>query len=362
MTTTGVATRVSTVDLLGWTTEVFRALGLPPGRARAAAAALCHGDLTGLTSHGLANLTRLYLPLFQDGRADPAAEPVVLTDLGAAALVDARRALGLWQATEAMADAVDRARTHGIGLVSVRGATHFGCAGHHTALAARHGMIGLLAGNCGGQRIAHPPGGTVAMLGTNPLSVAAPAGAGHPFVLDMSTTVVPTGRIRAAARAGESIPPGWLSDVDGAPVTDPAAFDRGEAQLRWLGGDPETGAYKGFGLGLVVEILGALLSGAGTGPSRDAYTGDRGQDDDIGYAAIAIAPAALRHGKSFQRQTAEVFGALLDCPSTSEDGVRYPGWHEGERAASHLRDGLPIPPALHAELHEVAELLGIGRL
>ncbi|WHT22854.1 Ldh family oxidoreductase [Crossiella sp. CA-258035] len=362
MTVNGLATRVSTMDILDWTTEVFRALGLPPGRARASAAALCHGDLTGMSSHGLANLSRLYLPLLRENRADPAAEPVVLTDLGAAALVDARRALGLWQASEAMTEAVNRARVHGIGLVSVRGATHFGCAGHHTALAARHGMIGLLAGNCGRQRIAHPPGGAVPMLGTNPLSVAAPAGSGHPFVLDMSTTVVPTGRIRAAARAGEPIPPGWLSDVDGQPVTDPAAFDRGEARLRWLGGDPETGAFKGFGLGLAVEVLGALLSGAGTGPSRAAAGGDRGRDDDIGFAAIAISPAALRPDRSFQRQAGELFGALLNCPSTTEDGVRYPGWHEGERAAGYLREGVPVSAALHAELDEVAAELGIGRL
>lgn len=363
MTRTGtVGTRVSTVDLIGWTTEVFRALGLPAPRASAAAGALCHGDLTGTSSHGLANLTRLYLPLFQDNRADPRAEPRLLADLGAAALVDARRALGLWQAGEAMAEAVERARTHGIGLVSVRGATHFGCAGHHTAMAARQGLIGLLAGNCGGQRIAPPPGGAVPMLGTNPLSVAAPAGAGHPFVLDMSTTVVPTGRIRAAARAGLPIPAGWLSDMDGKPVTDPAAFDRGEAQLRWLGGDPDTGGHKGYGLGLTVEILGALLAGAATGPSRDGHSGDRGRDDDIGFAAIAIDPAALRPGESFERQAEEMFAALLDCPSTSDDGVRYPGWPEGEHAARCAREGVPIPAALRAELDEVADLLGIGRL
>ncbi|WP_308295651.1 Ldh family oxidoreductase [Streptomyces odontomachi] len=332
----------------------FAARGVPAPRAATAATALCYGDLTGLDSHGLANLSRLYLPLFDSARVDPVAEPVTLTDLGACALVDSRRALGLWAAAEAMDSAVARARRHGIGLVSVRNATHLGCAGFHATRAASAGMIGLIASNCGGQRIARPPGGALAMLGTNPLSVAAPALDGHPFVLDMSTTVVPTGRIRAAARHGEPIPEGWLADREGKPVTDPAAFDAGDAYLRWLGGDPETGAHKGFGLGLVVELLSAVLSGAAVGPAAAALDGDgrpHGSDDDIGFVALAIAPGTLRSEADFLAATRALFGTLLACPPLHEDAaVRYPGWWEAERAAERRRTGVPLAAALHAEL------------
>ena len=198
-------------------TGLFTGHGIPAPRARLAADALCHGDLTGLDSHGVFNLSRLYLPLLESGRCDPRAEPRTVTDLGACAVVDARRALGLWAAAEAMDDAVARARRHGVGLLSVHGATHFGCAGFHAVRAAHAGMIGVVASNCGGQRIARPPGGAVAMLGTNPLSVAAPALDGHPFLLDMSTTVAPTGRVRVAARRGTPVPAGWLEDASGDP-------------------------------------------------------------------------------------------------------------------------------------------------
>ncbi|PYC80520.1 lactate dehydrogenase [Streptomyces tateyamensis] len=351
-------------ELLRFTAEVFAARGLPAARARTAAEALCYGDLTGLTSHGLANLTRLYLPLLDQGRTDPAAEPETLADLGAAVLRDDRRALGLWAAPAAMDLAVERAAAHGIGLVSVRGATHLGCAGFHTLRAARRGMIGLLAANCGRQRIARPPGGRAALLGTNPLSVAAPAGERlHPFVLDMSTTAVPTGRIRAAARAGQPIPEGWLADEDGAPVTDPAAFDRGEAHLLWLGSRPETGAYKGYGLGLVVEVLGALLSGAGLGPAPEALAGDggpTGRDDDIGYLALAVAPGALRSGADFTREAAELFATLLDCPPVDPTApVGYPGHPEGELAARQQISGVHLSPARFAELTELAAATGL---
>lgn len=345
-------------------TDRFTTYGIPPRRARTAADALCHGDLTGLDSHGVFNLGRLYLPLLDSGRADPTAEPATLTDLGACVVLDARRALGLWSAAEAMDLAVERARLYGIGMVSVRRATHFGCAGFHTARAAEQGLIGVVASNCGGQRIARPPHGALAMLGTNPLSVAAPALAGRPFVLDMSTTVVPTGRIRTAAQRGTTIPEGWLADEAGRPVTDPGAFDRGEAYLRWLGGAPETGAHKGFGLGLVVEVLAALLPGAAVGPAPEALRGDgrpHGRDDDIGFFVLALAPDKLRPEGGFAEAAESLFGTLLDCPPVDEGTpVRYPGWWEAERARTRRREGIPLPAPLHDELTALGLLAPTG--
>ncbi|GAB3300021.1 Ldh family oxidoreductase [Parasphingorhabdus pacifica] len=337
--------------------ELFNERGVPAERALTAASALCHGDLYGFDSHGVFNLARLYLPLFASGRVDPAAEPTTVTDLGACAVVDAGRALGLWSAAEAMDDAIRRAEQHGIGLVSVRGATHFGCAGFHAARAADRGMIGVVASNCGGQRIARPPLGALTMLGTNPLSIAAPALEDHPFVLDMSTTVAPTGKVRTAASNGETIPEGWLVDDAGNAVTDPGAFDGGTAHLRWLGGTPETGAYKGFGLGLAVEVLAALLPGAGLGPAPEALQGDggpHGRDDDIGYFVLAIAPDLLRPAGEFGDVAHTMFSALIDCPPASPgEEVRYPGWREAERARQRLRDGVPIPEHVRRDLREL---------
>ena len=329
-------------------TDVFAERGVPPRRAALAASALCHGDLCGFDSHGVFNLERLYLPQFAAGRIDPAAEPAVVTDLGACAVVDAHRALGLWQAAEAMDDAADRAAEHGIGLVSVRGGTHFGCAGFHAVRAAERGMIGVVASNCGRQRIARPPHGARAMLGTNPLSVSAPALPEHPFLLDMSTTTVPTGKVRTAASSGEAVPEGWLVDDAGRPVTDPAAFDAGRAQLSWLGGAPETGAYKGYGLGLVVEVLAALLSGSGVGPAAEALDGAGGSDDDVGFFVLAIAADRLRSG--FGADAGELFAALVGCPSPSDTEVRYPGWWEAERARERRGSGVPLRPQVHREL------------
>ncbi|TDC85550.1 Ldh family oxidoreductase [Actinomadura sp. 7K507] len=351
--------RVAYPDLLRFASAVFASSGIPPERARTAARALCYGDLTGMTSHGLANLTRLYLPLFEEGRVDPKAEPRRVADRGAAVLLDAGGALGLWTGEAAMDLAAERAATFGVGLVGVRGATHFGCAGHHALRAVEHAMIGLVTANCGGQRIARPPGGAVTMLGTNPLSVAAPAGRNPPFVLDMSTTAAPTGRVRQAAREGRTLPEGVLGGDDGAAVTDPAAFDEGRAHLLWLGG--EAGQYKGFGLGIAVEVLSAMVSGACLGAHPDAFHGDGGpggRDDGIGFCAVAIAPGALRSGADTDADV--LFGALLGCPPTDPARpVRYPGWHEHRRARERRRHGVPLGADLYRELRDVAADHGV---
>ncbi|MEO5876181.1 MAG: Ldh family oxidoreductase [Streptosporangiaceae bacterium] len=356
--------RIAHDELVDFATRVFVERGLPADRARVSAEALCHGDLTGVTSHGLTNLSRLYLKLFEDGRVNPAAEPVVKADRGAAVLIDADRALGLWMATEAMQLAAERAARYGVGLVSVSNSTHLGCLGFHTAHAADQQMIGVIASNCGGQRIIRPPGGLTAMLGTNPFSIASPAGRNHPFVLDMSTTVVPTGKVRAMERAGRDIPDGWLEDDAGRPVNDPAAFDRGDGHLMWLGGAPETGGYKGYGLGLLVEVLAALVPGAGTGPVPAALDGDGGpggRDDDIGFLALAIAPGALRSGEDFDAQADALFGTLLGCPPRAgQDQVSYPGWPEAERSVEHRRSGVPVSAALHDELVGIARQLDLS--
>lgn len=347
-------------DLLVFVADVFTARGVPPAQAAQAARALCYGDLTGMDSHGVVNLTRLYLPLFDDNRVNPAAVPYIVADRGAGLVLDADRGLGLWVATAAMELAMERAAEYGVGMVAVRRATHLGCAGHHALAAAERGMVGLVASNCGAQRIARPPGGAVAMLGTNPLSVAAPAGGHPPFVLDMSTTAAPTGRIRQAARAGRTLPEGLLCDDAGRPVTDPAAFDDGRAHLEWLGAP--AGRFKGYGLGIAVEVLAALVSGAALGAHPDALGGDggpSGRDDDIGFLVAAIAPGALREGAEADART--LFGALLACPPVDPARpVRYPGWHEYHRARERAAHGVPLDAAVHAELAEVAARYGLA--
>jgi LDH2 family malate/lactate/ureidoglycolate dehydrogenase len=122
-------------------------------------------------------------------------------------------------------------------------------------------------------------------------------------------------------------------------------------------------AYKGFGLGLAVEVLAALLSGARCGPAPEALAGDGtpgGRDDDIGWVVAAIAPATLRSENEYARDAESLFGTLLACPPVEcGSPVRYPGWLEAERAGEHRRHGVPLEPAVYEELEAVALSLGL---
>jgi len=294
--------RVPYRKLLAFTRATFSEHGLPPARAHTAAAALCYADLRGLSPHGVAELTGLHLPMLADGRADPTAEPVPQHDTGACALVEARGALGLWAASEAVDSAIDRAQQHGVGLVSVRGATPFGCAGVHAIRATRDGMIGVVAGTAGSD----PAPGA-------PVAAAAPALDQRPFALDLSSAMSPRD-------------PGFPRPAP-------------EHELRWPAEDP----VADQGLGPVAPLLTAMLCGSPAAPA-----GDEGGGTD--FVALALAPAAICPGHDAIGTARALFSALAPHSVPPHSTAHYPGWLEAERAEHALHEGVPLPRHLHEEL------------
>nr|WP_255638586.1 Ldh family oxidoreductase [Amycolatopsis sp. DSM 110486] len=164
--------RVPADELVTLVSLILVAHDFPDDRARMASEALCHGDLTGSPDTGVVELLRIHLPALENGEVAARAEPLLIADRGAAALIDYRRATGLWAVGDAMDRAVTRAGRFGVGLISMRGVGPFGRVGHHAARALPHGMIGLVmaAGEVGAG---------------HPLGMAAPAGAYPEFVLDV---------------------------------------------------------------------------------------------------------------------------------------------------------------------------------
>jgi len=346
-----VGRRIPLASLERFVTAAFDRCGVAGPAAADAAEALCHADAVGLDTHGAINLERLYVPRLRSGVIDAGALPEIVAQTPGSASIDGRRGLGLVVGTRALDEALTRARACGVGAVTVRNSSHLGSAGYYAARAARAGMVGIAMTNLGGQRIAPAPGGTVPLLGTNPIAAAAPAGEQPPFVLDMSTTVVSTGRVRQADRRGETIPPGWLVGADGLPVVDPAALDAGTAQLQWLGGTPATGAYKGFGLGLLVEILCGVLAGAQDAPSAPELPAGTVPDLDVGHFFLALDPAAFRSG--FRAGMDRMLGAVLDTTAS------YPGYPESAVEHERRRYGVPVGDDLEDSLARLSAELGV---
>lgn len=302
--------RVPYRKLLAFARATFSEHGLPPARAHTAAAALCYADLRGLAPHGLTELTDLHLPMLSDGRADPTAEPEPLHDTGACALVEARGALGLWAASEAVDSAIDRAQQHGVGLVSVRGATPFGCAGVHAIRATRDGMIGVVAST------GDPS------PGDHPVAAAAPALDQRPFVLDLSAAMSPHD-------------PGFPSTAV-------------EHDLRWPEEEPVADRPE-QGLGAAAPLLTAMLCGS-SGTPAEPFGGSGGTD----FIALALAPGAICPGYDAIGTARALFAALVPQvphqPALRGGSAGYPGWLEAERAHHALHEGVPLPQDLHEEL------------
>src|SRR5262249_54057028 len=194
------------------------------------------------------------------------------------AAVDGNQGWGHHVSTIAMELAIAKARAHGVGFIAVRNSNHYGAAANYSMMALGHDMIGLSMTNAPGPATV-PTFGRKAMLGTNPLSLAAPAGRHHPFVLDMATSTVAIGKLSIASRWAKPIPAGWALDAEGQPTTDPG-LALATRLLTPLGGTPEQGSHKGYGLSVMVDILAGVLSGAAHsdserrgGPPRRANVG-----------------------------------------------------------------------------------------
>ncbi len=246
--------------------EVLHRWDMPEDLAATTAEAMVETDLMGVDSHGISMLT-MYEAMQRAGQVDLQARPRVLLDLPALALVDGGANLGHPVAVMAMQLACDKARAGGIGAVGVRNSHHFGAAGYYARLAAAQGLVALITSSARTVLMV-PTRGTVPLLGSNPIAFAAPVAGGAPFVLDMATSTVAANKVKVYELNGKPLPPGWVADEQGAPVTDAAAamdiiFRRPGGGITPLGGAEATGGHKGYGLGLMVQVLSATLTGAG---------------------------------------------------------------------------------------------------
>lgn len=319
--------------------------------AEATAEVLTWADLHGIDSHGISMMTE-YDVWRRAGRLNLKAEPRVLRESPASALVDGDGGFGHVAARFGMLLAVDKARIAGIGAVAIRNSSHFGACGYFAKLAADAGLIGLVTTSVSGIRVA-PTGGAQARLGTDPLAFAAPALDGAPFLLDMATTTVAAGRVRNRANEGRRCPPGWVLTAAGEPSDDPNALLQQGGFMTSLGGSPEGSSYKGYGLATMVNILSSCLSGATliTDPEHTR----KPQGMDIGHFLLALDPHLFRDGDACAHDVQALCTALRAThPIDPQHPVQVAGDPERAHAAQRRAVGIAIPPGLLAKLRRLA--------
>ncbi|MCI8549770.1 MAG: Ldh family oxidoreductase [Lachnospiraceae bacterium] len=243
--------------------EVFKRYGYSEEDCAQIADVLLTSDRMGIESHGVQRLI-MYVNSIKLGRIHKGAVPEIVKETPLSAVIDAHEAFGQPCAVKAMQLAIDKAKKSGIAMVTVRNSNHYGIAGYYAKMAADQGMMGISMTNA--EALVVPTFGKQPMMGTNPIAVSMPA-APHPFHLDMATSVVPAGKMEVYAKAGKTLPDGWLVDSKGQTNNDPNEFlkiraAKSDGGINPLGGFGEThSGHKGYGLSLLVEIMCAVLSG-----------------------------------------------------------------------------------------------------
>ena len=346
-----MATKSGTVDaekLTDFTTEALQKVGVPEEDARITARILVATDLRGIDSHGVNHLASFYIKGIKDGLINAKPQVKVFSQAPSTAIIDGDRGLGFVVGHRAMMEAIHRAEATGAGFVAVRNSTHFGAAGNYSMMALEHDMIGI-ALNQGGKGVV-APGSRGMGIGLNVISVAAPAKKEAPFVLDMCTGVVAWGKLELAEKDNAPIPEGWAVDMDGNPVTEVAKVTGG---ILPLGGTPHLGAYKGFGLTTVVEILCATLSGGLSCPEQKERT--KIQVHFFGALRIdGFMPAG-----EFKERMDAMIKAHHELPKAPGVDRIYLAGEVEQETERQRRQGIPLHPSVVASLQELAKELGI---
>jgi LDH2 family malate/lactate/ureidoglycolate dehydrogenase len=343
--------RVNPDKLKSLAARELQAVGVPEEGAKITAEVLVTADLRGVETHGIISLVPFYITWIKEGRITPKPDIKITDSDAAVATADGGNGLGYVVTHRAMKKAIELAQKTGAGFVAVRNSTHFGPAFYYAMMALEHDMIGVALTNSPVPEVV-APGSPLVAVGTNPLSVAAPSNKKYPFVLDMATSVVASGKYRKAIVEGKSVPEGWAIDREGKPMTDPNQRSLDNGGTLPLGGTPDLGVYKGFGLGVAVDIFTALL----TGSVPEIFQKEKGTSHFVGAFNI----------KSFIQ--VDTFKNLMDGMIEGYDALpKFPGIKniyiagglEAKIQEDREANGIPLWPKVIETLKETANELGV---
>lgn len=328
-------------DLKSYVIRYFSRWGVPEEDGRIAAEVLVSADARGVDSHGVIRLSNYYGSRLRRGLIDPLSPMQVTHETDTTLAVDGRNGLGHPIGVKTMRRCIEKARESGLAMATVKNSNHYGIAGYYAMLALPHDMIGVSFTNSG--PLVAPTHGKKAMLGTNPIAVAVPAASQQPFVLDMATSIVPIGRVSVYQKENKPIPAGWGVDSNGLVTEDPSQVIQGGA-LMPLGGAEITRGYKGYGLGLMVDIFSGVLAGAAFGEMVSGSTGK--ETANIGHFFAAIRIDAFRPIAEFKHDMDELLTSLKNSPKAEgEERIYIHGEKEFENAARSAAEGVKLSEA-----------------
>lgn len=337
------AIRLSHLRLKPFGSQLLRSAGLRESAALLVIDSLIESNLRGIDSHGLARLPH-YLARIRAGSIEACPTIGVRQLAPATSLVDGGNGLGqlvMWQAAD---EAMRLARQAGAGWVSVRNSSHCGALSYYGLRMAAAGMIGIVFTHV--DSLVVPHGSSKPFCGTNPICITAPGAEGQSLCLDMATSITPWNSVRNAAIEGVPIPAGWAVDSAGRETTDP---DQVMAIHPF-------GAHKGSGLGIMIDVLCAMLSGSPFGPDIPKMYGDLSQRRTLGGLVGAIDVSRFLPTAAFRQRVAQMMGCIGALTPSQPDGrVLYPGEPEMICREERLAHGIPLGLGVIEELNRCAQ-------
>ena len=343
-------------ELTAFTRAVLQTVGVEATAAQTVADVLVTADLRGIESHGVARLESYYVSRIRSGTLKAHPNYHVVRETETSIVYDADNGLGHPVAKMAMERVIEKARQRGSAFGAVRNSNHFGIAGYYAMLALPHDMIGMASTNS--VRYGAPTFGKDIMLGTNPLAFAIPAQNEPAFVLDFATTTVPRGKLEVYERKQKSLSPGWAIDASGQPTESAAAALKG-ALLPLGGFGVENGGHKGYGLGLLVDILCGVLSGGAFGSSLPVPNSSP-QPGAISHWFGAFCIDGFRDAADFRADMDRELRAFKESTKTpGQERIFVAGEIEHEKTLYNGIHGVPVHHKVWEGLQKLSSDLGI---
>src|SRR5699024_8553390 len=286
---------------------------VPNEHASIVADVLIHADLRGVNSHGVLR-TKHYIKRIKAGGLN--IEPYFKIEKTGPTSIkfDGDNGLGHVISNKSMYQAIKLAKKEGIGVVTAFNSSHCGALSYYVKQATENNMIGIAMTQT--NKIVTPFGGKNKFFGTNPIAFGVPSKKNDPIILDMSTSNVAFGKILQAREAGEEVPIDWGVDIQGNPTTDPYKID----SLLPISGP------KGYGLGLMVDVLSGLLTGSNFGPHIKPMYDKLSDMRELGHFFMALNPDFFTDNDSFLLNVDKMINELHKTPSINGiDKVLVPG-------------------------------------
>jgi (2R)-3-sulfolactate dehydrogenase (NADP+) len=225
------------------------------------------------------------------------------------------------------------AKENGISSLAITNSYNCGVLGYHTKNIAKEKLIAIGCTNAPAS-IA-PLGGIKPVVGTNPISIAIYNKGDVKIIIDQSASVVAKSEISVRAKSGEKIPEGWAFGPDGKTTTD--------ASVALKGTMAPAGGYKGFGMGLFVEIMSACLTGSNLGIEASSFANDQGGPPGTGQFFIALNPE--KFSNTFEEKIEKIIQSI-----EKQEKARVPGQKRIKNFNTNVHNEIGIKEDLYNKI------------